>query len=70
MCILAARIIIIVIHLREGRFSAFLIGKFLLDVLLGFCEAVAVVLPDCIPKPWSSNGTGRSRIHLFLQHEK
>ena len=51
MCILVARIIVIVIHLREGRFSAFLGRKFLPDVLLEFCEAVAVILPDCPQSP-------------------
>ena len=69
MCILVARIIVIVIHLREGRFSAFLGRKFLPDVLLEFCEAGAVILPDCPQSP-GADSAGSNSIHLFLQLEK
>ena len=64
MCILVARIIVIVIHLREGRFSAFLGRKFLPDVLLEFCEAGAVVLPDRPQSPGADSAAVTASIYF------
>lgn len=49
LCIVAARIIVIVIHSREERIHCFLGGE-LCDVLLELWGELAVSLPGCILK--------------------